>query len=77
MLFLDAEDLSEAGIKKAYDSLARDLGPVYLAARGSGGRMEYLLYTLDRTVEEGESGGYCADWHAEQSRKNVGDLISD
>jgi hypothetical protein len=42
-----------------------------------GGRMEYLLYTLDRTVEEGESGGYCADWHAEQSRKNVGDLISD
>jgi hypothetical protein len=37
MLFLDAEDLAEAGIKKAYDSLARDLGPVYLAARGSGG----------------------------------------
>jgi hypothetical protein len=26
MLFLDAEDLAEAGIKKAYDSLARDLG---------------------------------------------------
>ena len=23
MLFLDAEDLAEAGIKKAYDSLAR------------------------------------------------------
>ena len=26
MLFLDAEDLAEAGIKKAYDSLVRDLG---------------------------------------------------
>jgi hypothetical protein len=26
MLFLDAEDLAEAGFKKAYDSLARDLG---------------------------------------------------
>ncbi len=26
MLFLDAEDLAEVGIKKAYDSLADDLG---------------------------------------------------
>jgi len=26
LLFLEAEDLAEAGTKKAYDSLARDLG---------------------------------------------------
>jgi hypothetical protein len=39
--------------------------------------IEHLLFSLDRTVMEGESGGYCADWHAEQSRKYVADIVRD
>jgi hypothetical protein len=39
--------------------------------------IEHLLFSLDHTVMEGESGGYCADWHAQQSRKYVTDIVGD
>jgi hypothetical protein len=69
MLFLDAEDLAEAGIKKAYDSLARDLGRyISLPAEvqevvdndapsyvARCGDREYLNYSPEVPSDEGQS----------------------
>jgi hypothetical protein len=38
--------------------------------------IEYLLYTLDRSVEDGE-WGYCADWHAEKSQQYLTEILRD
>jgi hypothetical protein len=38
--------------------------------------IEYLIETLDRSVEDRESG-YCADWHIEESAKYVADIVKD
>ena len=68
MLFLDAEDLAEAGIKKAYDSLARDLGR-YISPPAEVrevvdndapsyvvrcGDQEYLIYSPEVPRDEGQ-----------------------
>ncbi len=74
MLFLDAEDLAEAGIKKAYDSLARDLGG-YISPLAEVlevvdnaapryvvrcGDQEYLIYSPEVPNDEGQSWGRAA-----------------
>jgi hypothetical protein len=38
--------------------------------------VEYLLYTLDRSLEDRKSG-YCADWHAKKSQKYVTEPLRD
>ena len=74
MLFLDAEDLAEAGIKKAYDSLARDLAR-YVSPLAEVqevvdhhapsyvvrcGDQEYLIYSPEVPDDEGQSWGRAA-----------------
>src|SRR5258708_1741496 len=74
MLFLDAEDLAEAGIKKAYDSLAPDLGQ-YISAPAEVQEVvendtpsyvvrccdqEYLSYSPDVPNDEGQGWGRAA-----------------
>ena len=74
MLFLDAEDLAEAGIKKAYDSLARDLAR-YISPPAEVweivdndapsyvvrcGDQEYLIYSSEVSNDEGQSWGRAA-----------------
>jgi hypothetical protein len=74
MLFLDAEDLAEAGIKKTYDSLARDLGQYILPPEevrevvdnvGPSyvvrcGDQEHLIYSPEVPNDEGQSWGRAA-----------------
>ena len=70
MLFLDAEDLAEAGIKRAYQSIAENLRqyvepaevreviddgtPSYVVECGGS---EYLIYSPDLPDEEGQGWG--------------------
>src|SRR5438552_2358898 len=53
MLFLDAEDLAEAGIKKAYDSLARDPGGY------TGGHTEVHLIAVHGPWEASRKQNLC------------------
>jgi hypothetical protein len=74
MLFLDAEDLAEAGIKKAYDSLTRDLGR-YISPPAEVQEVvdndapsyvvrcrdqEYLIYSPEVPNDDGQSWGRAA-----------------
>jgi hypothetical protein len=74
MLLLDAEDLAEGGIKKAYDSLVRDLGrfispPAEVREVVDNdapsyvvrcGDQEYLIYSPEVPDDDGQSWGRAA-----------------